>query len=344
MVKSRRLLRVLLDSGSTVSLIKRTALLPNVVTKTINTTRHVTTLAGKIQAQEVVTLRDLRLPEFDKNRRIGEQKCLVFDNDTVKFDIILGINFLEKAGIKLNYSEGKMEWFDCSIPLRPPELIRVDNKTSAHVHDKFTQCWLCRYPRPVRCVHDKGGEFIGSAFQWPLELFTIKDVCSTSKNPQSNAICERMHQTVSNVLRTLVHTNPPQNMASARDIVDDALATAMHAMQTTVATTLGSAPGSLAFARDMFLNVPLIADWQSIARLREHHVNENLRRANRKRYQFDYAPGQQVLKKVHNTTKLGVRMDRTYTIERVHVNGNLTITLRPGVTERINIRRVLPYR
>ncbi len=31
-----------------------------------------------------------------------------------------------------------------------------------------------------------------------------------AKNPQSNAICERMHQTVTNVLRTLVHTNPLQ--------------------------------------------------------------------------------------------------------------------------------------
>jgi hypothetical protein len=34
-----------------------------------------------------------------------------------------------------------------------------------------------------------------------------------------------MHQTVTNVLRTLVHTNPPQNMTQARDITDDALAT-----------------------------------------------------------------------------------------------------------------------
>jgi hypothetical protein len=84
-----------------------------------------------------------------------------------------------------------------------------------------------------------------------------------------------MHQIVTNVLRTLVHTNPPQNMTQARDIIDDALATAMHAMQATVATTLGSTPGALAFARDMFLNVPLIADWQAIARTREHHVNEN---------------------------------------------------------------------
>jgi hypothetical protein len=59
-----------------------------------------------------------------------------------------------------------------------------------------------------------------------------------------------MHQTVTNVLRRLVHTIPPQNMtqAQARDIIDNALATAMHAMLTTVATTLGSTPGALAFA------------------------------------------------------------------------------------------------
>jgi hypothetical protein len=59
-------------------------------------------------------------------------------------------------------------------------------------------------------------------------------------------------------------------MTQARDIIDDALATAMHAMQTTIATTLGSFPGALAFTRDMFLNVPLIADWQAIAGTCEH--------------------------------------------------------------------------
>ena len=55
-----------------------------------------------------------------KNRRICEQKCLVFDNETVKYDIIQGTNFLSKAGIKINYSAGKMECFDFSIPLCPP--------------------------------------------------------------------------------------------------------------------------------------------------------------------------------------------------------------------------------
>ena len=59
-VKSRRLLRVLLDSGSTVSMIKRSVLPPKVVTKTISETKNISTLAGKLQAQEIVTLRDLR--------------------------------------------------------------------------------------------------------------------------------------------------------------------------------------------------------------------------------------------------------------------------------------------
>jgi hypothetical protein len=94
----------------------------------------------------------------------------------------------------------------------------------------------------------------------------------------------------------------------------------------------------------MFLNMPLIADWQAIARTCEHHVNENLRHANWKQRQFDYAPGQQILKKVQDPTKLEVRTEVPYTIKRVHVNGNLTILLREGITERINIHRVLLYR
>ncbi len=42
-------------------------------------------------------------------------------------------------------------------------------------------------------------------------------------------------------------------------------------------------------------------------------------------------------------TKLGVRMEGPSTIERIHVNGNLTTLLREGITERINIHRDLSY-
>jgi hypothetical protein len=37
-----------------------------------------------------------------------------------------------------------------------------------------------------------------------------------------------MHQTVGNVLRTLLHGEPPQNIATAKEFVDEALSIAMH--------------------------------------------------------------------------------------------------------------------
>ncbi len=55
-------------------------------------------------------------------------------------------------------------------------------------------------------------------------------------------------KTIHYLLRTLVHANPAYNMIQARDIIDEALATVIHAMHTTVATTIGSTPGSLVFA------------------------------------------------------------------------------------------------
>ena len=121
-------------------------------------------------------------------------------------------------------------------------------------------------------VHDPGGEFTGADFQTLLQNCCIKDVCTSAKNPQANAVCERMHQTVGNVLRTLLHGEPPQNIdgeppqniATAKEFVDEALSIAMHAMRVGIHTTLGSSPGNLVFNRDMFLNIPLIADWHAI--------------------------------------------------------------------------------
>jgi hypothetical protein len=83
-------------------------------------TKLVRTLAGHLKTHKVITMGDLRLPKFDKNRRINQQKVLVFDNNNIKYNIILSTNFLSKTGFKSNYSEGNMEWFDYSIPLCPP--------------------------------------------------------------------------------------------------------------------------------------------------------------------------------------------------------------------------------
>jgi hypothetical protein len=71
----------------------------------------------------------------------------------------------------------------------------------------------------------------------------------------------------------------------------------MHGMRAGVHSTLGSSPGSLLFNRDMFLNIPLIADWHTITQRREHLIHKNLMRENQKRRGHDYAPKQLVLRK-----------------------------------------------
>eukprot|EP00957_Ditylum_brightwellii_P076079 5782845-Ditylum_brightwellii.AAC.1 len=76
-------------------------------------------------------------------------------------------------------------------------------------------------------------------------MFSVKDVQSTANNTQSDSICKQMHHTVGNVLRPYLYSNLPRSMTQARDIIDQALATAMHAVQTTIATILGSTPGAL---------------------------------------------------------------------------------------------------
>ena len=43
------------------------------------------------------------------------------------------------------------------------------------------------------------------------------------------------------------HENPPQNMASVKEMIDEALSTAMHAMRASVHTILGGSLGSLIF-------------------------------------------------------------------------------------------------
>jgi hypothetical protein len=130
-------------------MIKRSDLPKGVITKLLSDTKLVRALAGHLKMQKVITMQDIRLPEFDKNRCINQQKVLVFDNDNIKYDIILGKKIYSKTGIKLNYSEGNMEWFDCSIPLCPPggldlkEFNAMEDMFHIQVKDEiFGEDWL----------------------------------------------------------------------------------------------------------------------------------------------------------------------------------------------------------
>ena len=45
----------------------------------LGNTQKVSTLAGTTKTNEMMKLRNLKVPDFDKNRRIDEQKALIFD-------------------------------------------------------------------------------------------------------------------------------------------------------------------------------------------------------------------------------------------------------------------------
>jgi hypothetical protein len=211
---------------------------------------------------------------------------------------------------------------------------------------KLENNWFSRYPRPMRCVHDQGGEFIGIDFTTIEEENNgVKLVPTTVKNPQSNAICERVHQTIGNTLRTMLLVNPPNDIITASDLIDSVLATYMHATRASANRSLmNNTPGALALHRDMPLDIPLIADLITIRNSRQAIIDESLRVANMQRLNHDYRFGEQVLFKVYAPKKLDARWTGPYNIESVHVNGTLTIRLNAHTVERVNVRRLKPYR
>jgi hypothetical protein len=224
------------------------------------------------------------------------------------------------------------------------ELIQVRNKTCGHVTSKFEQVWLSRYPKPSRCVHDNGGEFIGFEFDRLMRRLSIENHPINALNPQANSICERMHQTVGNILRTLVHVHRPKDYNEATELVDDALATASHTLRAASHSTLKATPGAVAFGRNMLFNIPFQADLYALQQKRQLRIDDNLLRANNKRRSHDYQPGEKVLMIDEQADKLDAKFIGPYPITKIHTNGNVTLRIKPNVLRRINIRRIKPYK
>jgi hypothetical protein len=115
-----------------------------------------------------------------------------------------------------------------------PDAIRLRNKTASHVGMQFENLWLSCYPRPVCCIHDCGTKFMGADFQQILQRSGIKDVTISFRNPQSNAICEQLHQLVGNALRVFLSQDIPFNVHNVAELVDSAISAALHASRATI--------------------------------------------------------------------------------------------------------------
>jgi len=225
------------------------------------------------------------------------------------------------------------------------ELVRIQNKTSSHIAQQFETLWLSRYPMPNKCIFDQGGEFIGVHFRSLLERHGIHASPTTSKNATANAICERMHLVVANILRTRFNTHMPPTFTTAAQVVDNALAACCHAMRCSVSKSLSNnTPGEVVFGRDMLLDIPVIVDLLRIRNNRQLLIDENLRRQNSKRREFHYQVNQEVLIKDSSARKLDPKAEGPFRITQVFTNGTVQVQRNPLVRERINVRRLVPFR
>ena len=104
-----------------------------------------------------------------------------------------------------------------------------NDKRAITVANIAEQEWPSRYPWPTQITFDRGNEFIGHAFRHTImHNYGIKCKPITVRNPQANAIVERIHQVIGNIIRTFDLEN---NYLDEKDPFKGALAAAMFAVR-----------------------------------------------------------------------------------------------------------------
>jgi hypothetical protein len=216
----------------------------------------------------------------------------------------------------------------------------IFDKSSDRISRLVNKIWLCRYPRCRYSIYDNRSEF-KFHFETLCDSYGIKRNPTTIKNPQANAICERVHQ----VLETMMHTSELDMADSVHPAdIDTFIDNAVWAIRSTHHTVLKASPGAAIFGRDMLFDIPFVADWNQIGDYRQSQTDRSKKRENNKRVDYDYKVGDKVLIRKDGILRKAESIWRKepWTITTVHTNG--TIRIQCGTkSERINIRRVTPF-
>jgi hypothetical protein len=97
----------------------------------------------------------------------------------------------------------------------------------------------------------------------------------SKRNPQSNAILERIHQTIGNMVRTFEVEYQP---IDENDPWSGILSAVAWAVGSTYHTTLQSMPGQLVFGRDMIWDIAHVADWQYIKQRKQMLIIKTIKK------------------------------------------------------------------
>jgi hypothetical protein len=221
------------------------------------------------------------------------------------------------------------------------EIHQYQDKRSITVANIAEQEWFSRYPWPTQVTYDRGSEFIGHDFRDMLvNDYGIKRKPITVRNPQANAIVERVHQVIGNIIRTF---ELQDNYLDEEDPWKGILSATAFAVRATYHTTLQKTPGQLVFGRDMIFNVKHAANWEFIRARKQNIIKKNNKRENAKRTPHTYRINDKVMLKIGTENKYETPYKGPFKIQAVNTNG--TVRLKMGaVIDTVNIRRLQPFR
>jgi hypothetical protein len=183
--------------------------------------------------------------------------------------------------------KGKKVTFDKNIKVVEPYL----GKSSAQISNLVYKTWFSRYPHCRYIIYNNGSEF-KLHFQSLCNTYGIKHKPTSGKNPQANAILERIHAVLGNML-----CKSKLNMAKTvkPSDIDVFLSDTTWAVCSTYHTVLKASPGAAIFGQDMLFDILFIADWQKIGEHRQRLTDLNNAHENKGRIDYDYKVGKKVL-------------------------------------------------
>jgi len=135
------------------------------------------------------------------------------------------------------------------------EIIPIYTKEAPYIRDLILHEWLRRYPRPSRIIFDQGGEFDNTWLYALCRRWNIRPEPITVRNPRANAIVERLHRIMGDMLRCALSRRHIKD-----DPVKDLLSAAAYGIRATVHGTTKFTPGQLVFSKDMILRTHIQAD------------------------------------------------------------------------------------
>ncbi len=98
-------------------------------------------------------------------------------------------------------------------------------------------------------------------FETLCDSYDIKHKPTTIKNPQVNAICERIHSVLGTMMRT-AEIDMAESVEPAN--IDTFIDNAACAIRSTYHRVLKASPGAAIFGRDMLFDVRFLADWKKL--------------------------------------------------------------------------------